>query len=104
MNISLERIAYSPVVHSAKPEKEGFPQKQICLAFSGRFGVRIGNRPKGGSVGVSPDTGVTYKLKNGITNKADESGIKRAVQYAHEKHDPVHVKNCVFSELSFHSW
>ena len=52
--------------------------------------------------GASPEVGKHRKLKSGITTKPDESGIRRVVQYAHEKLDAIHVKNRVFSELSFH--
>ena len=42
------------------------------------------------------------KLKSGSTTKPDEAGIKKVVQFAHEKLDLVHVKNRVFSDLFFH--
>ena len=42
-----------------------------------------------------------YSL-SGSTTKPDEAGIKKVVQFAHEKLDPVHVKNRIFEDLSFH--
>ena len=44
----------------------------------------------------------TRSLKSGKMVKPDESGIKKVVQFAHEKLDSVYVKSRVFSELSFH--
>ena len=41
-------------------------------------------------------------LKSGILTKPDKAGIQKVVQYAHEKLDPIHVKNRVFRDLSFH--
>ena len=46
--------------------------------------------------------GRSHKLKSGKTTKPDEAGITCMVQYAHEKLDSAHVKNCVFNDLSFH--
>ena len=46
--------------------------------------------------------GSNKKLKSGCTTRPDESGIKCVVQFAHEKLDLVHVRNRVFSDLSFH--
>ena len=51
---------------------------------------------------LSLDRSGGRKLKSGKTTRPDEVGIKRVVQFAHEKLDPVHVRNRVFSELSFH--
>ena len=62
--------------------------------------------PDGGDVELGPkgeDTANVHgNLKSGMTWKPDEAGIKKVVQYAHEKLDPVHIKSRVFSDLSFH--
>ena len=50
----------------------------------------------------SSDVGGSKKLCSGKMATPDESGITKVVQFAHEKLDSVHVKNRVFSELSFH--
>ena len=45
----------------------GIPRKVWCQNWQ-QAKVKLG--------GGSPDSGVTHKLKHGITNKIDESGIK----------------------------
>ena len=46
--------------------------------------------------------GEAHKLKSGNTTRPYEAGIKKVVQFTHEKLDPVHVKKSVFADLSFH--
>ena len=53
-------------------------------------------------VETSNEGGKVKNLKSGKTTKPDEAGIKRVVQYPHEKLNLVHVRNRVFNELSFH--
>ena len=50
----------------------------------------------------SPDRRRGRRLKSGLLTRPDEAGIKQQVKYAHEKLDPVHVKDRVFKELNFH--
>ena len=52
--------------------------------------------------GDSPEAKSVKNLKSWKMTKPDESGIKKVVQFAHEKLDPVHVSNRVFSDLPFH--
>ena len=44
------------------------------------------------SVLNSPEKTQSGKLKSGILTRPNEAGIKKVVQYAHEKLDSVHVK------------
>ena len=54
------------------------------------------------SEGDSPEAKSAKSLKSGKKTKPDESGIKKVVQFAHEKLDPVHISNRVFLDLPFH--
>ena len=65
-------------------------------------GLELASKPDNATAGAGPSGVGTRSLKSGRTTKPDESGIKKVVQFAHEKLDPVHVKSRVFSDLSFH--
>ena len=52
--------------------------------------------------GEPVEEGKSHKLKSGKTTKPDESGIKRVVQYGHEKLNSVHMRSRIFSDLTFH--
>ena len=70
--------------------------------------LRIGGRESSPEEGQLTDSDSSLDrrqgkpLKSGILTKPDEAGIKKVVQYAHEKLDSVHCKHRVFSDLPFH--